>query len=287
MFLLISVVSCFTLGLYAECPPADINGDCLVNMQDLHMLAEQWLQNCAGPDCHDLNNDAVINQKDLALLATVWKASVSPIVITEFLCVGSELTDEDGNTVDWIELYNQSSIPVDLGGWSLTDNESNLTKWRFPSTIIQPGNYRVIFASGKDRRDSASELHTNFTLSADGEYLALILPDGTTIASEYLPVYPQQFGGISYGLGASGATVTGHTLIAEGADASAWVPADDSLGQTWAQVGFNDAGWVAGTTGVGYENNPSDSVNYVSLIDTDVQAMYNNNASVGLHQDTF
>ncbi|MCK5000809.1 MAG: CotH kinase family protein, partial [Anaerohalosphaera sp.] len=115
-----------------------------------------------------------------------------------------------------------------------------------------------------------------FTLSADGEYLALILPNGTTIASEYSPVYPQQFGGISYGLGESGAIVTENTLISEGADASALVPADDSLGQTWAHVGFNDAGWITGTTGVGYEN----SSGYDPLIGIDVQAMYNNNASV-------
>ncbi len=45
----------------------------------------------------------------------------------------------------------------------------------------------------------------------------------------------------------------GLVLVAEGASARAFVPSDDGLGRSWTEIEFNDASWIAGTTGVGYE----------------------------------
>ena len=56
------------------------------------------------------------------------------------------------------------------------------------------------FASGKDRV-AGEELHTSFTLDRGGDYLALVAPDGVTVVSEIPGGYPEQFVGISYGLG--------------------------------------------------------------------------------------
>ena len=61
----------------------------------------------------------------------------------------------------------------------------------------------MIFASGKDRTDPAAELHTNFKLTGEGEYLALVEPDGTTVSQVFDP-FPQQYTGISYGIGSGG-----------------------------------------------------------------------------------
>ena len=38
------------------------------------------------------------------------------------------LTDEDGETSDWIELHNPNPYDFNLEGWHLTDNLSNPTK---------------------------------------------------------------------------------------------------------------------------------------------------------------
>ena len=57
----------------------------------------------------------------------------------------------------------------------------------------------LVFASDKERDNPNSELHTNFKLSSGGEYLALIEADGSMVASEYAPEYPQQFEDISFG----------------------------------------------------------------------------------------
>src|SRR6184192_3288019 len=97
------------------------------------------------------------------------KAATAPapgaVLISEFLAENDGgLRDQDGDTPDWIELYNNSSASVNLAGWHLTDSSTNLTKWTFPSTDLGPGTFLIVFASGKDRAVAGSELHTNFKL---------------------------------------------------------------------------------------------------------------------------
>lgn len=122
-------------------------------------------------------------------------------VISEFMASNATtLLDQDREASDWIELHNPDSTPVNLAGWYLTDTASNRTRWQFPAVTLAPGAYLVVFASNKNRRDPAAELHTNFALDADGEYLALIGTDGVTPASEYAPTYPKQSVDVSYGL---------------------------------------------------------------------------------------
>lgn len=121
-------------------------------------------------------------------------------IISEFLANnGGGLSDEDGETSDWIEIYNSTSSSLNLNGYYLTDDPLFLTKWSFPSVSLAPGEYLVVFASSKDRSVAGSELHTNFSLDAGGDYLALVNPNGTSILSEFQPTYPAQEIDISYG----------------------------------------------------------------------------------------
>ena len=121
------------------------------------------------------------------------------VVISEFMADNeSTISDVDGEYNDWIEIRNTAGS-VNLEGWFLTDDTENLLKWRFPSVDLSAGAHKIIFASNKDRTDFGSELHTNFKLSNDGEYLALVRPDGT-IEQEFAPEYPEQSDDISYGL---------------------------------------------------------------------------------------
>ncbi|MGB0386056.1 MAG: lamin tail domain-containing protein [Ardenticatenaceae bacterium] len=125
------------------------------------------------------------------------------VLISEFMASNDNtLADEDGDYSDWIEIHNRDSTLVNLEGWYLTDDDDELTKWRFPSATLAPDSYLVVFASNKDRADAGSVLHTNFKIKSSGEYLALVEPDGRTIAAEYAPEYPPQFEDVSYGLDA-------------------------------------------------------------------------------------
>ena len=143
----------------------------------------------------------------LVLAAAILCHPVSAeLVISEFLArndVG--LLDEDDRYSDWIEIANTGAESVSLEGWTLSDNPDNLRKWKLPAVTIEANARRIIFASGKDRSPAEGEWHTNFQLSARGEYLALTMPDGETVASSY-DGFPQ-FDDISYGMdGSTGET---------------------------------------------------------------------------------
>src|SRR5438552_5453901 len=174
----------------------------------------------------------------------------SSVIISEFLAHNtSGLVDEDGAYSDWIELYNGGTTAVNLGGWYLTDDAANLTKWAFPTTNIAAKGFMVVFASGKDRRVAGLPLHTSFGLGSDGEYLALVMSDGVTIATEFSPAYPKQFANISFGIGQS---VTTTYFITSNSAAKVLVPTGPLSGN-WTTNDFNDTSWLHATTGVGYE----------------------------------
>jgi hypothetical protein len=121
-------------------------------------------------------------------------------IISEFMAANTTtLADEDGAFSDWIEVFNPDPVAVNLNGWYLTDSATNKTKWQFPAVTLSPGGYLVVFASDKNRRDPAGRLHTNFALDADGEYLALVKADGTSVASEFSPKFPKQRDNVSFG----------------------------------------------------------------------------------------
>lgn len=134
-----------------------------------------------------------------SVLSTVASAQ-SDLHLTEFLAKNeSVLPDEDGDFSDWIEIHNATASPIDLAGWGLTDDDTDLFKWAFPGESLGPGEYLVVFASDKNRAVKGAELHTNFKLSGGGEYLALVRPDAS-IATEYAPEFPGQSDDVSYGL---------------------------------------------------------------------------------------
>ena len=103
------------------------------------------------------------------------------IVLNEIMSDNeSILVDEDGEYSDWIELYNAGNEEVDLSSFYLTDDEEEMKKWRFPQRILGAGRFLVVYASGKDRTDG-NNLHTNFKISSDGEYLALSTLQGEVL----------------------------------------------------------------------------------------------------------
>jgi hypothetical protein len=169
--------------------------------------------------------------------------------------------DEDLQFSDWIELHNPGPASVNLNGWYLTDTTNVLTRWRFPATNIAANGYLIVFASSKNRAVAGRELHTSFNLSGNGEYLGLVRPDGVTIASEFAPLFPEQFDNISYGIGQS---VTATKLFAATAPAKALVPQDDSAGTNWTAIGFDDSAWTSGPLGVGFAGSNS-AVSMVGL----------------------
>ncbi|MFW6146390.1 MAG: lamin tail domain-containing protein [Planctomycetota bacterium] len=205
------------------------------------------------------------------------------VLITEFMAANDEtLADQDGDCPDWLELYNAGEAPVDLDGWFLTDDADLLDLWRLPAITLAPGEYRVIFASDKDRRDPAGELHTDFKISASGEYLGLIRPDGVTVEHAYAPAFPAQDDDISYGL-AFDSTATETLNLVTRFDAAKAVVPDAATPPTWFARAFDAAAWDDAVAAIGYERQPDDDTSYTGYFGTDLEtAMYDVNPSAYL-----
>ena len=186
------------------------------------------------------------------------------VVISEF--VASNVTsfeDGYGSTPDWIELYNTGNTPVDLNGYHLSDDPSNPFSWRFDqSAVLGAQEYLVVFASGNNEVDPGGFFHTDFRLSAGGDYIGLFDPSGNVL-SEFGSNgtdYPAQVTDVSYGAGAG-------SLIGPTSDSYYFVPTGD-IGNDWRQLGFDAAaaGFTAGNAAIGYENNESSATSFIDEI---------------------
>ncbi|HUS36074.1 MAG TPA: CotH kinase family protein [Verrucomicrobiae bacterium] len=135
------------------------------------------------------------------------------VVISEFMADNdSGIKDDDGVRSDWIEILNSGTEVVNLGGWFLTDDGANLTKWRIPSYALGANNYLLIWASGKNRTNTSAQFHTSFKLSPSPSYLALV-DSKTNIISEFKPAYPTQRKDVSYGRDAIDPSIKGFFTV--------------------------------------------------------------------------
>ncbi|MDA0989792.1 MAG: lamin tail domain-containing protein, partial [Verrucomicrobia bacterium] len=144
--------------------------------------------------------------KHLAGCAMVMMAGAvmaGDIVINEFMAANNAtLLDANGQSSDWLELYNTKSSrsgATNLDGWYLTNDPNDLKKWRFPSTPFNGNTYKLVFCSGGTNDLVGGQLHANFNLRRNGDYLALVEPDGATISDEYTPEFPEQYTDVSFG----------------------------------------------------------------------------------------
>lgn len=110
-----------------------------------------------------------------------------------------------GETCDYVELYNSSSAAVDLSYYGLSDNVKRPRRWQFPQgTVIQPGQYMIVYLDGRADLTTTSDNHTNFKVRrAGGETLTFCDPSGRVLDRIPLSLIPTDH---SYGrtLGLSG-----------------------------------------------------------------------------------
>lgn len=111
------------------------------------------------------------------------------------------ILDKDADRSDFVELYNGGEYAVDLGGWYLSDDLEKPTKWALPDISLAPGEYLLIFLSGKDEREG--ELHASFSLRA-GETMVLY----NSVERRYdALLIPETEQNVSIGRNAAGETV--------------------------------------------------------------------------------
>ena len=124
-----------------------------------------------GDPAHDPDPDTT--RVDMGA-AYVFQEDDYPFSLGKSVVV-NEILANSGEAPDWIELYNRTNDPIDIGGWFLSDSASDLAKYRIPlGTIIPAGGFVTFFedlnfgpASNDPNRITA------FALSDDGETVYL------------------------------------------------------------------------------------------------------------------
>ena len=97
---------------------------------------------------------------------------VENIILNELMAGNdSTIADENGGYDDWIEIVNTGTEPVDLSSFGLTDDMAFPGKYTFPDTVIQPGEYMLVWA---DKEPEQGALHAEFKLDGDGEEVYLM-----------------------------------------------------------------------------------------------------------------
>ncbi|OJV38047.1 MAG: hypothetical protein BGO29_08760 [Bacteroidales bacterium 36-12] len=99
----------------------------------------------------------------------------SQIVLNEIVASNSFVQDEYNEYDDYIEIYNKGEESVNIAGWYLSDNPSNLTLSRIPDTepskTTIPAKGRIIIWA--DEQVEQGVLHANFKISKDGETITI------------------------------------------------------------------------------------------------------------------
>ena len=88
------------------------------------------------------------------------------VFINEFMTDNASALQDNGTFPDWIELYNAGSETVDLAGFWMTDDLSDIFNWQIPDGVtVGAGQYVVIFA---DDDTEQGEYHASFQLDQLG-----------------------------------------------------------------------------------------------------------------------
>jgi len=184
----------------------------------------------------------------LALFSLAAITSPAAVILNEFMAENDGgLRDEDGDSPDWIELYNDSALPVSVAEWRLTDDPLNPTKWIFSSTNIPPLGYLMVFASGKNRAVPGGELHANFRLQNAGGYLALLDEQGAVVS--VYSNYPPQRANVSYGQKTINLTQSWLTPTTQ----YRWkLMTNETELVGWLEPSFNDSAWPAAVGSIGF-----------------------------------
>ena len=126
-----------------------------------------------------------------------FQTPTSGLVINEFMASNDgTIADINGDYHDWIELYNASNSPINLGDYALSDDLSNPAKFELPNTDLASGDFVLFWASSSAQNDP---YHAPFKLSKSGEEVALFFdPTGAADTVDYIS-YSAQTTDVSFG----------------------------------------------------------------------------------------
>lgn len=120
------------------------------------------------------------------------QAPTHPIILNEY-CVSNVpngYPDEKGVLNDYVEIYCNHTASISLANFYLSNDPTNLLKWKFPSNFpaLQPQNYYLVWLSGKNTNDGVN-FHTNFTIE-QCKNQKIIISNGSGVIYDEITVLP-------------------------------------------------------------------------------------------------
>jgi hypothetical protein len=130
------------------------------------------------------------------------------------IVINEVLAHAHADATDWIELHNTTGAAINIGGWFLSDSDTELTKYQIADgTVIAAGGYIVLYQDEDFGNPADPGCHTAFALSENGDqvYLSSALapaPAAGVVLTGYQEV--EDFGasetGVSFGRYYKGST---------------------------------------------------------------------------------
>jgi hypothetical protein len=171
--------------------PVDLPGNGLVNGENV--LAVEVHQ------CNASSGDIIFGA---ALKAQTVSSLGADVVLNEIMADNPGAVGTDGNTTDWIELYNTADQTLSLAGWALTDDVLKPNRFTFPAnSAIAARGFLTVWC---DDATNAPGLHTRFGLDANGQTLVLMVPATNGFSVKDTVVFGLQIPNASIGRVADG-----------------------------------------------------------------------------------
>jgi hypothetical protein len=95
----------------------------------------------SGDPAHALDPDLSIVDRGAAYL---YQVTDYPYTIGETVVI-NEILSNSGSSSDWIELHNRTQGAIDISGWFLSDDGTNLAKYRIPAGTVLPAGGHIAF----------------------------------------------------------------------------------------------------------------------------------------------
>jgi hypothetical protein len=212
-----------TIQAPAACIPGDLNGNCIVDIEDLVLLAAQWLDetDCDAFNCPDLDQNQQVNLSDMSILASNWQQEHNPQVVINEIHYHS---DNNKEPVEFIELYNAGATSVDLGGWHVED----AIDYTFPAGVtLEADGYIVI-------SQNPAAVLAKFSVSSYGPWSGKLSNEGETIVLR--DAFGHKIDEVQYSPGFPWPTA----VDGEGASMELLNPwLDNNLGGSWRPSGYH------------------------------------------------
>mgnify|MGYP006119286941 CR=1 FL=1 len=111
--------------------------------------------------------------------ATIDTSVEGQLCINEFMASNQGyMPGPDKSFPDWIEVYNPTDVDISLKGFGLSDRADDPTRHILGDITIAAGGFLLFWADGNEKLGVD---HLAFQLDADGEFIGLFRPDGSSI----------------------------------------------------------------------------------------------------------